>query len=70
MNQIEAINNILRSDEFEVGYHRVWICSACMNDILDDEEQCEQIDLGTIKIEDDIAKCNLIGYIVGHEYRV
>lgn len=69
MNIIEAINDILRSDGFDKSYMRVWICSDCMNDILDDQEMCEQLDLGTIKIEDDIAKCQIIGYITGHEYR-
>ena len=69
MNQINAINEILRSEGFEIDFHRVWICSDCMNAILDDPEQCELIDLGTIKIEDDIAKCSIITFILGHEYR-
>lgn len=69
MNQLDAINDYIRSDGFEVGFHRVWICSDCMNDILDDEEQATQLDLGTIKIEQDQAKCQIIGYIEGHEYR-
>jgi hypothetical protein len=68
MNQIEAIRQLTQVDAFEIGYHRVWICSDCMNAIIDDEEQAAQIDLGLIKINDDIARCDIIDLIEGHEY--
>ena len=69
MNQIEAIFQLTQVNGFEPGYHRVYICSDCMNDILEDEEQATQVDLGTIKIEQDIARCELINLITAHEYQ-
>ena len=69
MNQIEAIFQLTQGDGFEQGYHRVWICSDCMNDILEDEDMSTQIDLGTIKIEQDTAKCEIKQLIVAHEYQ-
>ena len=68
MNQIEAIFQLTQVDGFEPGYHRVWICSDCMNEILDSEDQSTQLDLGTIRIEQDIARCALINMIPNHEY--
>ena len=73
MNQIEAITQFFT--DHQVSYsgslkQYCWICPDCMNDILADEEQGMQIDFGSLRIEIDPAKCQIIGYIVGHEYRV
>lgn len=66
MNQLNAIAQYLQD---VAGAPIAWICYSCMNEILDDEEQATSIDFGTIRIEEDPAKCVIKHLIDGHEYQ-
>lgn len=71
MNQLEAITQWFTDHQvsYDDAVHQLcWICGDCMNDILDDEEQGTQIDFGAIRIETDIARCQIKHLIDGHEY--
>lgn len=67
MNLVDLINDIATSSKFERGYHRVFICPSCMNEILDDEDQATSVDLGVLRILDEkFHTCELAEQIDGH----
>jgi len=50
MNQLEAIQVVATGDGFEKGFHLVYICPDCMNEVLEDEEQASLMDWGLIRV--------------------